>query len=114
MARPVFERLRSSAGQSMVLEKNIFVEKSFPSSINRDFTVDEMAEYRRPFIVSGEERRLMLTWPRQIPLDGEPAAVVEVVEDSGQSVARTKFSGLFINADVGAILIGPQRIFCGI
>ena len=110
----MFEGLRSSAAKSVVLEKNIFVGRIPPGSIIRDLTVDEMAEYRRPFIVSGEERRLMLTLPRQIPLDGEPAAVVEVVEDSGQSVARTKFSGLFINADVGAILIGPQRIFCGI
>ena len=110
----MFEGLRSSAAKSVVLEKNIFVGRIPPGSIIRDLTVDEMAEYRRPFIVSGEERRLMLTWPRQIPLDGEPAAVVEVVEAYGQSVARTKFSGLFINADVGAILIGPQRIFCGI
>lgn len=111
-ARPVFEGFRSPAGESMVLEKNIFVEKVLPGSILRDLTEDEMAEYRRPFLDAGEGRRPTLSWPRQIPLDGEPASVVEIVEAYGHWMATTDFPKLFINADPGAILIGPQREFC--
>ena len=111
-ARPVFEGFRSSAGESMVLEKNIFVEKVLPGSIIRKLTEDEMAEYRRPFLDAGESRRPTLTWPRQIPLDGEPADVVKVVEAYGQWMATAEFPKLFINADPGAILIGSQRDFC--
>ncbi len=111
-ARPVFEGFRSPAGESMVLEKNIFVEKVLPGSILRDLTEDEMAEYRRPFLDAGEGRRPTLSWPRQIPLDGEPASVVEIVEAYGNWMATTDFPKLFINADPGAILIGPQREFC--
>ena len=111
-ARPVFEGFRSSAGESMVLEKNIFVEKVLPGSIIRKLTEDEMAEYRRPFLDAGESRRPTLTWPRQIPLDGEPDDVVKVVEAYGQWMATAEFPKLFINADPGAILIGSQRDFC--
>ena len=111
-ARPVFEGFRSSAGESMVLEKNIFVEKVLPGSIIRKLTEDEMAEYRRPFLDAGESRRPTLTWPRQIPLDGEPVDVVKVVEAYGQWMATAEFPKLFINADPGAILIGSQRDFC--
>ena len=96
----------------MVLEKNIFVEKVLPGSIIRKLTEDEMAEYRRPFLDAGESRRPTLTWPRQIPLDGEPADVVKVVEAYGQWMATAEFPKLFINADPGAILIGSQRDFC--
>jgi len=112
VARPVFEGFRSSAGESMVLEKNIFVEKVLPGSIIRDLTEDEMAEYRRPFHDAGEGRRPTLTWPRQIPLSGEPPDVVKVVEAYGQWMPKAEFPKLFINADPGAILIGPQREFC--
>ena len=111
-ARPVFEGFRSPAGEEMVLEKNIFVEKVLPGSILRDLSEEEMAEYRRPFLNAGEDRRPTLTWPRQIPLAGEPADVVEIVDAYGQWMATTDFPKLFINAEPGAILIGPQREFC--
>ena len=111
-ARPVFEGFRSPAGEAMVLEKNIFVEKVLPGSILRELSEDEMAEYRRPFLEAGEDRRPTLTWPRQIPLAGEPADVVEIVEAYGRWMAATRFPKLFVNAEPGAILIGPQRAFC--
>jgi hypothetical protein len=77
--RPLFEGFRSAAGESMVLEKNIFVERVLPGSVLRGLTSDEMAVYRRPFESEGESRRPTLTWPRQIPLGGEPADVHEIV-----------------------------------
>lgn len=111
-ARPVFQGFRSSSGESMVLEKNIFIEKVLPGSIIRTLSEEEMAEYRRPFLNAGEDRRPMLSWPREIPLDGEPSAVAEIVEAYGQWMETVEFPKLFINAEPGAILIGPQREFC--
>ncbi|MEM8646203.1 MAG: haloalkane dehalogenase, partial [Pseudomonadota bacterium] len=111
-ARPVFEGFRSPAGEEMVLEKNVFVERVLPGSILRDLHEDEMAEYRRPFQDVGEARRPTLTWPRQIPLGGEPADVVEIVEDYGAWLSQSDLPKLFINAEPGAILIGDQREFC--
>ena len=111
-ARPVFEGFRSPAGEEMVLEKNIFVERVLPGSIIRDLTDEEMTEYRRPFLQAGEDRRPTLTWPRQIPLGGEPADVVEIVTAYGEWLAGSDIPKLFINAEPGAILIGNQREFC--
>ena len=96
----------------MVLEKNIFIERVLPSSIMRELTDVEMDEYRRPFLNSGEDRRPTLSWPRQIPIQGEPKEVVEVVQNYSEWLVSSGLAKLFINADPGAILIGKQREFC--
>lgn len=111
-ARPVFEGFRSPAGEAMVLEKNVFVEKVLTGSILRDLTDEEMTEYRRPFTEPGEDRRPTLTWPRQIPLGGEPEDVVKIVTEYGEWLSSSDLPKLFINAEPGAILIGNQREFC--
>ena len=111
-ATPVFQGFRSAAGEGMVLEKNIFVERVLPGSVLRGLGDDEMAVYRRPFEVAGEDRRPTLTWPRQIPIEGEPADVVGIVRNYADWLKRSDVPKLFINADPGAILIGEQREFC--
>jgi haloalkane dehalogenase len=110
--RPLFEGFRSAAGETMVLEKNVFVEKVLPGSVLRGLTDEEMAVYRRPFENAGEDRRPTLTWPRQIPLDGEPADVASVVAEYGKWLRESDVPKLFINAEPGAILTGAQRDFC--
>ena len=111
-ATPVFQGFRSSAGEAMVLEKNTFVERVLPGSILRDLTEDEMDEYRRPFLNAGEDRRPTLTWPRQIPISGEPANVVAIAADYAAWLAQSEVPKLFVNAEPGAILTGPPREFC--
>ena len=111
-ARSVFEGFRSPDGEEMVLQKNIFVERVLPGSVLRGLTDEEMAVYRTPFAVSGEDRRPTLTWPREIPLDGEPEGVVAIVEAYAEWLASCDIPKLFINAEPGAILIGSQREFC--
>jgi len=112
VVRPLFQGFRSEAGESMVLEKNIFVERVLPGSILRNLTDEEMAAYRRPFERPGEDRRPTLTWPRQIPIDGEPADVHEVVAAYAAWLAQSEVPKLFINAEPGAILTGAIRDFC--
>ena len=110
--KPVFQGLRSDAGEQMILEKNVFVERILPGSILRELEPEEMAEYRRPFAEDGEPRRPTLTWPREIPLDGEPADVNGIVADYAAWMGKNDIPKLFINADPGAILIGPPRDTC--
>jgi len=111
-ARRVFQGFRSPAGEDMVLEKNVFVERVLPSSVLRPLEEAEMAEYRRPFLEPGESRRPTLSWPRQIPIEGEPADVVRVVEDYAQWLAGAPVPKLFVNAEPGSILVGRQRELC--
>jgi haloalkane dehalogenase len=113
-ARPMFEAFRSPAGEAMVLDQNMFVERALPGSILRQLTEDEMAEYRRPFAESGESRRPTLTWPRQIPIEGEPADVDAIVRAYSGWLATSPIPKLFIKGEPGAILsAGPIVDFCG-
>ena len=111
-ARKVFQAMRSPAGEEMVLQKNVFVERILPASVLRGLGEAEMAVYRRPYREPGESRRPTLTWPREIPVGGEPADVVAVVDGYGRWLAGSDVPKLFINADPGSILTGPQREFC--
>jgi len=111
-ARGIFEAFRSDAGEELVLDRNLFIERVLPGSILRTLDDEEMDEYRRPFLRSGEDRRPTLTWPRQIPLDGEPEDVVNIVADYAAWLESTPVPKLFVDAEPGAILIGPQRDYC--
>jgi haloalkane dehalogenase len=111
-ARAIFQAMRSPAGEEMILEKNVFVERILPASVLRGLTDEEMAVYRRPYLEPGESRRPTLTWPREIPVDGEPADVVEIVRRYGEWLSASDVPKLFINAEPGAILTGRQREFC--
>ncbi len=111
-AREIFQGFRSSAGETMVLENNVFVERVLPGSILRELGAEEMSVYRRPFENPGEDRRPTLTWPRQIPIDGEPDDVHAIVAAYGDWLSTSDLPKLFINAEPGAILTGPQREFC--
>ena len=107
-----FQGFRSPAGEKLILEQNLFIEQILPTSILRKLEDAELAEYRRPFLNEGEDRRPTLTWPRQIPLGGEPAEVVKIVEDYGSWLSQSDLPKLFIDADPGAILRGAARDFC--
>jgi haloalkane dehalogenase len=104
--------MRGPGGEEMVLQKNVFVERILPASVLRGLSAEEMARYRAPYREPGESRRPTLTWPREIPVDGEPADVVRIVEAYGEWLAKTALPKLFVNADPGSILVGAQREYC--
>ena len=109
---PVFQAFRSPEGEKMVLEQNFFVEQVLPSSIQRKLSDEEMNEYRRPFRSPGEDRRPTPTWPRQIPIAGEPEDVVKIAADYSAWLAECDVPKLFVNAVPGAILRGTVREQC--
>jgi haloalkane dehalogenase len=96
----------------MVLRNNVFVERVLPGSIIRQLSNAEMDHYRRPFLNPGEDRRPTLTWPRQIPIDGEPAEVAKVVSGYGQWLARSHVPKLYFHTEPGALDQGRPREFC--
>lgn len=111
-SRSLFRSFRSPAGEEIVIEKNVFVERVLPGSVLRGLTEEEMEVYRRPYLEVGESRRPTLTWPREIPVEGEPADVVQIVSEYAEWLSSSQVPKLFINADPGAILVGSQREFC--
>ncbi len=111
-SRRVFQGFRSEAGEDMVLGKNVFVERVLPGSVLRGLTEAEMEVYRRPYREPGESRRPTLAWPREIPVEGEPADVCAIVEDYAAWLAESDVPKLFVNAEPGAILTGAPREFC--
>ena len=112
VATGIFKGFRSDAGEKMVLEDNLFIERVLPGSIIREMNDQEMNVYRKPFINAGEDRRPTLTWPRQIPIEGQPTDVHEIVKTYSNWLNASAIDKLFINAEPGAILTGRQRQFC--
>jgi haloalkane dehalogenase len=111
--RAIFQALRSPAGDELILDENVFVERILPGSVIRTLAPEELAEYRRPFAAPGEDRLPTLVWPRQLPIAGEPAAVCDIVEEYAGWLAGTAgLPKLFVNADPGRVLVGAQRDFC--
>jgi len=111
-ARKVFQGFRADAGESMILDRNIFIERVLPGSIIRELTAEEMDAYRRPFAEPGDGRWPTLQWPREIPIGGEPADVVQIVASYAEWLSHSQLPKLFINATPGSILTGAQRDFC--
>ena len=110
-ARGVFQGFRSEAGEDMVLQKNVFVENVLPGGVLRGLTDEEMAVYRKPFAEPGEARRPTLTWPREIPIENEPADLVEIFSGYGAWLQTSTVPKLLISARPGAILTGAQLEF---
>ena len=110
-ARGVFQGFRSSKGENLILDRNLFVEGILPNSIIRELTEDEMNNYRAPFLTR-EDRQPTLDWPRQIPIAGEPVEMVELVNNYATWLSKNDLPKLFINAKPGSILTGKPREFC--
>ena len=102
--RPALQGLRSEVGETMVLRDNFFIEKILPGAILRKLSDEEMANYRRPFAEPGEGRRPTLTFPREIPIEGEPADVVAIVTAYDEWLETSSVPKLFLKAEPGGIL----------
>jgi haloalkane dehalogenase len=108
--RPVLQALRSEAGEAMILRDNLFVERVLPEAVLRTLSVEEMAAYRRPFAEPGEGRRPTLTWPREIPIEGEPADVAAIAAAYADWLATSGVPKLFVRAEPGGILASSAMV----
>lgn len=105
-AHPLFKALRWPEGERMVLEENLFIEKILPQAVIRQLTDAELNHYRAPCRNAGGDRRPMLSWPRSLPIDGEP---VEVVGRNTSWLSQTEIPKLFINSEPGTLARGRLR-----
>lgn len=110
--RDLFRALRSPAGEELILKENVFIEKVLPGGIFRQLSEAEMAEYRRPYLNEGEDRRPTLSFPRQIALDGSPKEVADVVTAYGNWLAQSQVPKLWIHGNPGAVENDSVRKFC--
>lgn len=101
-----------NVGEKMCLEDNIFVEQVIPMAVLRDLGEEERAAYRKPYLEAGESRRPTLTWPRQIPIDGEPADVAAVLTANCDFLKHTDIPKLFFRVDPGMMVTGKVLEFC--
>jgi haloalkane dehalogenase len=108
--RAALQALRSDAGEAMILRDNFFVEQLLPRAVLRTLSVEEMAEYRRPFAEPGEGRRPTLTWPREIPIEGEPADVAAIAAAYADWLTTSRVPKLFVKANPGAILASNRLV----
>jgi len=107
----IFKGFRSEKGEDLILNRNMFIEAVLPTSVIRELSEAELDAYRAPY-PGADDRQPLLNWPRQIPIEGEPENVVALVNEYGAFMAGSEVPKLFINADPGSILVGPQREFC--
>jgi haloalkane dehalogenase len=110
-AAGIFKGFRSEKGEDLILNRNMFIEAVLPASIMRKLTDEEMDAYRAPHLEQ-DDRQPLLNWPRQIPIEGEPEDVVNLVNEYGAFMRSSNIPKLFINAEPGSILTGRQREFC--
>jgi haloalkane dehalogenase len=110
-AAGMFQALRSPAGEQMILEQNFFVESILPRSMMRTLSDEEMEAYRAPFREPAS-RLPTLVWPRQIPVEGEPADVTAIVESYREAMTKSPVPKLLIVGEPGAIIRGAALEFC--
>jgi len=108
--RPALKALRSEKGEEMVLQDNFFIEKILPGAILRKLSAEEMTEYRRPFADPGEVRRPTLTWPREIPIEGEPADVTAIATAYADWLAMSEVPKLFVKSEPGLLIAGGANL----
>ena len=111
VGRLMFKAFRSWAGETLILRGNVFVNTVLPNSIIRELSDEEMAAYQAPYVNSGEDRRPTLTWPREVPIDGEPVDTTEILSNYADWLPETEIPKLLIVADPGVILAGPLLEF---
>jgi haloalkane dehalogenase len=63
-------------------------------------------EYRRPYLTPGESRRPSLTWSREIPVDGEPADVLKVIERNNRWLEASPIPKLYIHVQPETVMKG--------
>ena len=112
VSKGLFEGMRSEAGEEIILIKNVFVERILPNSVLGQMSETDLAVYQAPYLEPGESRRPTLTWPRELPIDGEPADVHEIVAANERWLEGPEVPKLFINGDPGWLLVGRNRDVC--
>lgn len=111
-ARPRYEALRGPAGETAVLDENFFIEVALRATTATGLSDDDLEVYRRSH-PDRASRRPLLAWPREMPIEGEPADLVARIEayDAwlGASADVPKLL-LTFDGSPDTLMIGPDLV----
>jgi len=108
-AAELFSRLRTpGTGEQLVLAENFFVEQVLPAGMNRTLTAAEHDAYREPF-PTPRDRLPVLRWIQQIPVDGDPADVEEVIRRNQEVLLHGPAPRLLLHGEPGSV-VGPAEV----
>jgi haloalkane dehalogenase len=103
----LFKMFRTpDVGWDMIVNQNFFVEQILPGAVVRPLTEAEMNRYREPF-ADVDSRKPLWRWPNEIPIEGEPAEVVEVVRAYNSWLQLTHIPKLMFYGTPGALMTAP-------
>jgi haloalkane dehalogenase len=106
----LFRALRTpGVGEKLVLDDNAFLARSLEHGVQRGLADSDREAYYAPFPTPAA-RRPMLQWPREIPIDGEPADVAAVVTRNGEWLAGTQIPKLLLTFDGAGLSNSPAVV----
>jgi len=107
-ARQMFQAFRTpGVGWDLIAKQNVFIEQAIPGSVVRKLSDVEMDAYRAPF-PDEPSRKPIWRWPNEIPIEGEPADVTEIVGAYNGWLQETQLPKLLFHADPGALIQAPM------
>jgi haloalkane dehalogenase len=111
-ARQMFQAFRTpGVGEKMIIEQNMFVEQVLPGAVLRKLTDEEMTRYREPYL-DPASRKPVWRWPNEIPIEGAPSDVVEIVQGYSEWLGKSDVPKLLLYAQPGALIRGPMLEWC--
>lgn len=107
-----FKLMRTPAvGWFMISVLNVFNKRILPAATVRKLSAEELAMYQQPFRTIGS-RRPVRQWPREIPIDGKPAEVHEVIEQYHQKLQQSDLPKLLFYATPGGLINEEAVAYC--
>ena len=111
-ARGMFQAFRTpQVGWDLLVNQNAFVEQVLPGAIFRKLSQEEMDRYREPFL-DPASRKPVWRWPNELPIEGEPADVVEAAQAYADWLGKSDVPKLLLYAQPGAIMREPLVEWC--
>ena len=110
--KETFQAFRTpDVGWDMIVNQHMFVEQILPSLVVRALTDAELDHYRAPYI-DPPSRKPLWRWPNEIPIAGEPAAVVAMVAEYNRKLQQSRLPKLLFSATPGGIIDAQAVSWC--
>ena len=110
--KETFQAFRTpEVGWDMIVNQHMFVEQILPSLVVRELTDAEMDHYRAPYL-DPPSRKPLWRWPNEVPIAGEPAAVVAMVEEYHRKLQQSRLPKLLLSATPGGIIDAQAVAWC--
>ena len=107
-----FKLMRTpGVGWFMISVMNVFVNQILPQAVVRTLTPEEMRHYNEPYPTVGS-RKPVRQWPCEIPIDGTPADVTDIVNTYSKKLTETELPILLLTATPGGLVNADTVAWC--